>query len=59
MKITGFGTTIISGPSLLPEDKNYKVFDITGRVVMPDKIKPGIYFIEIEGIIKQKIIKIR
>ena len=52
-------TTIFSGPLVLPEDKTYKVFDITGRFVMPDKIKPGIYFIEIDGKIEEKIVKIR
>ena len=52
-------TTIFNGPLILPEGKNYKVFDITGRVVLPDKIKPGVYFIEIDGEIKQKVVKIR
>ena len=51
--------TITSGPLLLPESKFCKVFDITGRVVTPDKMKPGIYFIEMDGEIQQKIIKIR
>lgn len=53
------GTTIFSGPLLLPEDKICRVFDITGRVVTPDKIKPGIYFIEVEGKITQKVVKIK
>jgi len=51
--------TIFSGPLLLPNGRSYKVFDITGRVVMPDKMKPGIYFIEVDGKITQKIIKIK
>lgn len=59
VKITDFGTTVFCGPLLLPEGKNCKVFDITGRVVMPDKIKPGIYFIEVDGRIQQKIIKVK
>ena len=54
-----FGATIFSGPLQLHERKNCKVFDITGRVVMPDKIKPGIYFIEVDGKITQKVIKIK
>ena len=54
-----FGPTIFNGPLLLPEGKNCRVFDITGRVVMPERVKPGIYFIEVEGKIKQKVIKIR
>ena len=53
------GPTVCSGPLLLPEDKTCKVFDITGRVVMPNRIKPGIYFIEIDGKIQQKVVKIR
>jgi hypothetical protein len=51
--------TIVSGPLLLPADKNCRVFDITGRVVTPDKMRPGIYFIEVEGKITQKVVKIR
>ena len=51
--------TIFRGPLLLPEGKECKVFDITGRTVSPDKIKPGIYFIEIEGEIIGKVVKIR
>lgn len=53
------GATIFAGSLLLPKGKNCKVFDITGRVVMPDKIKPGIYFIEIDNKIVQKVIKIK
>lgn len=51
--------TIFSGPLLLPTGNTCKVFDITGRIVMPDKIKPGIYFIEIDGKITRKVIKVR
>jgi hypothetical protein len=56
---TRIGATIINGPLLLPKDQECNVFDITGRVVMPDKIKPGIYFIEIDGEITRKVVKIR
>ena len=52
-------TTIFTGRLQLPEDKQYKVFDITGRVVEPDKIQPGIYFIEVDGVVTQKVVKIR
>jgi hypothetical protein len=51
--------TIFRGPLQLPEGKQYKVFDITGRVVEPDKIQPGIYFIEVDGIVTQKVVKVR
>ncbi|MCK4250482.1 hypothetical protein KAX97_03500, partial [candidate division WOR-3 bacterium] len=53
------GATIFSGPLQLPEDKKCKVFDITGRVVEPDKITRGIYFIEVDGKISNKVIKVK
>jgi uncharacterized delta-60 repeat protein len=59
VKQSAFYTTIFSGPLLLPKGKKCKVFDITGRVVMPDKIKPGIYFIEVDGILTKKVVKVR
>jgi hypothetical protein len=52
-------TTIFSGPLQLPKDRKYKIFDITGRVVMSDKIQPGIYFVEVDGVVIQKIVKVR
>jgi hypothetical protein len=51
--------TIFRGSLQLPKDKECKVFDTTGRVVEPSRIQPGIYFIEIEGVVTQKVIKIR
>lgn len=51
--------TVFNGPLLLPEGKKCKVFDIMGRVVILDKIRPGIYFIEVDGKITQKVVKIR
>jgi len=36
-----------------------RVFDITGRVVAPDNIRPGIFFMAIDGRIVQKVVKIR
>ena len=56
---SSYGTTIFSGPLVLPKDKNCKVFDITGRVVAPEKIKPGIYFVEVDGKITRKVVKVR
>jgi len=52
-------TTIFRGPLQLPEGKECRVFDITGRVVEPSKIKPGIYFIEVDGAVTQKVVKVR
>lgn len=54
-----FSTTIFNGPLVLPEGKNCKVLDITGRVVVPQHIKPGIYFIEVDGEIVNKVIKVK
>lgn len=53
------GATIFSGPLQLPKDKKCKVFDITGRVVTPNKIKLGIYFVEVDGKITRKVVKVR
>ena len=58
-KIGNYSETIICGPILLPEGKNCRVFDITGRVVEPRHIRPGVYFIEVDGKITQKVVKIR
>jgi uncharacterized delta-60 repeat protein len=51
--------TIFSGPLILPENRKCTVFDITGRSVSPDQIKPGVYFIETHGVVTQKVIKIK
>lgn len=59
IKNNSLWTTIFSGPLLLPEGINCKVFNITGRSVVPERMKPGIYFIEIDGMITQKVVKIR
>jgi len=53
------GATIFSEPLQLPKGKNCKVFDITGRVVAPTNITRGIYFIEIDGVVTQKVVKVR
>ena len=52
-------TSILAGRLLLPRGKKCRVFDITGRVVEPDKIQPGIYFIEVDGVVTQKVVKVR
>jgi len=53
------GATIFRGPLQLPEGRKCKVFDITGRVVEPNRIQAGIYFIEIDGVVTQKVVKVR
>jgi hypothetical protein len=54
-----FISTIISGQVDLPKDRNCRVYDISGRVVEPLKMGKGIYFIEIDGKIIQKVVKVR
>jgi len=51
--------TIFYGPLQLPKGKKCKVFDIIGRVVEPNRIQPGIYFIEVDGVVTQKVVKVR
>lgn len=51
--------TILSGPLQLPKDKKCKIFNITGRQVDVHQLTPGIYFIEIEDEIIQKVVKFR
>ena len=51
--------TIFSGPLKLPEGWNWKIFDITGRQIHTVNPTPGVYFIEVKGEIKEKVIKIR
>jgi len=53
------GATVFSGPLLLPAGMDYRLFDITGREVVADKMRPGVYFIEMDGKIIQKVVKIR
>ncbi|UCF70805.1 MAG: M23 family metallopeptidase [candidate division WOR-3 bacterium] len=53
------GTTVYSGPLQLPEGKKCRVYDIMGRVIETEKMRRGIYFIEIDGEVVQKVIKIR
>jgi CubicO group peptidase (beta-lactamase class C family) len=54
-----FAATIFRGPLQLPGGKKCRVFDITGRVVEPRKIQSGIYFIEVDGVVTQKVVKVR
>jgi len=51
-------STILTGPLPFAGDKSYKIFDITGREIHSLNPAPGIYFIQIDKKITQKIIKI-
>jgi hypothetical protein len=53
------GATIFRSHLQLPEGKKCRVYDIIGRVVKPDMIQPGVYFIEVDGVVTQKVVKIR
>jgi hypothetical protein len=54
-----YGTTIISGPLRLPHGVDYRIYDITGREVQTTTPAPGVYFVEVDGAIVNKIIKVR
>ena len=60
VKIEGkYTATILSGPLSLPRGGKCRVYDINGRVVEPDQVSRGIYFIELDDKIVQKVVKIR
>lgn len=54
-----FMTTIITGPLQLPEGKPIKIYDAAGREVRNRNLQPGIFFIEVDGTITQKVIKVQ
>lgn len=54
-----FTPSILTGVLHLPEGKNCKVFDITGSEVDAARLSPGIYFIEIDGKLSKKVIKVK
>jgi predicted outer membrane repeat protein len=51
--------TIIRGALQLPKNKKYRIFDITGRMISTEQMKPGIYFIEDENKTVTKVVKVR
>ena len=53
------GATIFSGPLRLSGARMYRVYDISGREVEKGRMAAGIYFIEIDGKITNKIITIK
>lgn len=53
------GATVYNGPLVLPSGKSCRIFDITGRQIRNLYPAPGIYFIEVDGKIAQKVIKLR
>jgi hypothetical protein len=53
------GTTIVAGPLQPPLQTDYQIIDIAGRQIHTLDPAPGIYFIEVDGEIRQKVIKIK
>lgn len=51
--------SIISGKLILPKDSHCKVYDISGREIRFKQMQAGVYFLEIDGVIRRKIIKVR
>ncbi|MBN2619971.1 hypothetical protein JXB22_02685, partial [candidate division WOR-3 bacterium] len=50
---------MVKGPFHFLRDQKYHIFDITGRQIHTLDPAPGIYFIEVDGEIQQKVIKVR
>lgn len=53
------GATVLSGPLQLPEGTNCRIYGIMGNLVEPANITSGIYFVEIDGQVVQKVVKIK
>lgn len=52
-------TTILTGPLQLPAGKRVKIYDAMGRERKVNELTRGTYFLEIDGKITQKIVKVR
>lgn len=50
---------IISGPLCLPDIGEFKIYDILGRQVTKNQMRPGVYFLKIGDQALQKIVKVR
>ena len=57
--IEEFFPSIISGNLYLPEFQNFKVYDVLGRSVDHQRLKPGVYFVKCENGLIQKVVKAR
>jgi len=54
-----YGSSIVQGPLVLPESKGHALFDISGREVDMHHVPPGVYFLEIDGHVVQKVVKVQ
>jgi predicted secreted protein len=52
-------TTVIHGQLSLPYLKQCKIYDISGRIVTPNNLAPGIYFVASQDKILTKVVKVR
>ncbi|UCC13031.1 MAG: VCBS repeat-containing protein [candidate division WOR-3 bacterium] len=52
-------TQVITGPLILPDHRSYIVYDVSGRRTVPGMLSSGTYFVEYEGRITSKVIKIQ
>ena len=52
-------STIFAGSFKWQTDKIFTIYNVFGQKVKPNQIHSGIYFIESEGQVRQKIIKVR
>ncbi len=51
--------TITSGSLVFSIEAPYRIYDIAGREVHPNNLNAGIYFLEIDGCVRSKIVKVR
>ncbi len=56
---SGFASTIVNGPLVVPDGKAYRIFDISGREIDRHRLAPGVYFIEIDGHVVHKVVRVR
>lgn len=62
IELTGkdyIGATIFRGPLVLPADRHYEVFDVTGRKVDVSRLSPGVYYVFANGDFATKVVKVK
>jgi hypothetical protein len=50
---------IISGPLIIDRSQNVIIYDVAGRQIDPDKLKPGVYFLVDDHRKAEKLVKLR
>lgn len=58
-QVKQFIPSIISGSVFLPDLQNFKVYDVIGRSVNPQRLESGVYFIRIDDQVIKKLVRIR